>query len=171
MREYRNWHKRERIKFLPGYPYRAYVKEWVSWGEFLGSSNEFYGMRTYKDEYRAYWDAVRWVHASGIKNWAEWKVAYREGRVPADIPKWPYVHYPEFSAEVWFGKSVMVKMDVMERVERVWVLVRMEGDAEGVVWFMLMEVGEVKAGIKNGDRKSTRLNSSHSAKSRMPSSA
>lgn len=149
MTEYKDWYKRERIKFLPGYPYRVYVKEWVSWGEFLGSSNEFYGTME-KRVYRPYWEAVRWVQGSDIGSWSEWKVAYREGRVPSDIPKWPYVHYPEFSAEVWFGKSLAVKMDVVERQQLLWVLVKMDGDGEGVVWFLKVGRGEMERGRKNG---------------------
>ena len=145
--EYHKWIRRERIKFLPGYPYRVYA-EWVSWNEFLGTDNR---MRNdiRKKEYLPWWESVRWVHASGIKNWADWKVACRAGRVPEGIPHWPNVNYKDdWDADVWFGKTVLVRVDSMIAEGVYWYLVRMEGEPENVVWFLKGGKGDIKDGWK-----------------------
>ena len=45
------------------------------------------------------------------------------------------------------------------------------GNEDGIVGWGLGKAGEVTTAIAKGDRKSTRLNSSHTRPSRMPSSA
>lgn len=130
------WMREENILYLPIHPNRVY-DEWVSWNDYLGKANTFRG-KIEEGTFIPYWEAVRWVHTSGIRGWEEWKKACREGRVPSNIPHWPNVHYKKdgFSAEVWFGKDLIAKVDVMDKQKFLWSLVKMEGEPEGVVWFL-----------------------------------
>lgn len=131
------WMKETNALYVPIHPDRVY-DEWVSWSDFLGCNNVFRGSEEAKKVFVPYWEAVRWVHTSGIKGWEEWKKACREGRVPSNIPHWPNVHYKKdgFSAEVWFGKDLVTKVEVIDKQVWLWSLVRMEGEPENVVWFL-----------------------------------
>jgi hypothetical protein len=91
-------------------------------------------------DWRPYWEAVRWVQASEFRTWSEWKKGYDEGKVPKDIPKYPYAVYDEYDVNVWFGKSIMNKVELLDSKKLYWILVRMKGEPLNQVWFVKSEL-------------------------------
>lgn len=138
---YIRWHRGENIQFVPPFPYR-YYKEWVSWNDFLNTDTVF-GKKGDKQTYRPYWEAVRWLQANSLTTWDLYKAACKEGRVPVDIPRYPWRVYSEYDATVFFNKSLVRKLEIIEG-GKYWMMVRMEGEPEGVLWFLKCSRDEVK---------------------------
>ena len=59
-------------------------------------------------EYISYNEAKKIVHSLKIRNWREWKVYFKSGKKPNDIPNAPAGVYKDkgwISAADWFGKE------------------------------------------------------------------
>jgi len=142
--EYHAWWNSHYIQYMPLHPNRTYKDQWTGWNDFLGTKNKF-GKEA--NNWRPYWDAVRWVQASEFRTWSEWRKGYDEGKVPKDIPKYPYAAYDEYDVNVWFGKTIMHKLELHDSKKIYWLLVRMEGEGDNVVWFLKSERLLIEGGV------------------------
>ena len=70
---------------IPAKPYRTYKKNWISWGDWLGTGNIAFKNRTYK----TFPEAKEYVHHLSLKNYKEWKKYCGTGAKPKDIPNNP----------------------------------------------------------------------------------
>jgi len=75
----------KRPKDIPYDISKIYKKEWVSWGDFLGTGS----IATFKIQYRSFSEARKFVHKLGLKKRDEWSVFCKSGEKPDDIPNYP----------------------------------------------------------------------------------
>ncbi len=74
---------------IPTNPHRSYKKEWVSWGNWLGTGNV-----APKDMvYLSFEDARKFVQSLGLKNTTEWETYVKSGNKPDNIPNTPSTVY------------------------------------------------------------------------------
>jgi hypothetical protein len=78
---------------IPSSPSQTYKnKDWVGWGDFLGT-----GTVAPKDRaYRSFEEARKFVRNLGLKNWKEWMAYCKSGNKPDDIPSSPSKVYKEW---------------------------------------------------------------------------
>lgn len=120
-KEYWVWYDREQPVWLPKYPHRGYKEQWVSWNDFLGTSNAF-GNKGKLDRsvYRPYWDAVRFVQTLKLKTAKEYFQWARGGERPDDIPEQPVHAYGEqwTSWFDWLGKNVHAQQEAAKQTAK-----------------------------------------------------
>jgi hypothetical protein len=73
---------------IPNYPNSFYKKQgtWTNWGDFLGTGNVANQNREYLSIIEAKIEARKIAKKLGIKNESEWSKAYREGKIPKNLP-------------------------------------------------------------------------------------
>ena len=76
---------------IPGNPQFNYKKEWVSWGDFLGTGNISNADKTYIP----FKDARRFVRSLKIESQGGWSKYKKSGKKPNDIPGTPAQVYKE----------------------------------------------------------------------------
>ena len=75
---------------IPSRPENAYKKEWISWGDFLGTGT----IASFNKKYRSFEDAREFVHALGVTGQQQWQKEYvKSGNKPDDIPSNPQKVY------------------------------------------------------------------------------
>jgi len=74
---------------IPSHPYLVYIKEWISWGDWLGTG----AVATTKMKYREFSDARKFVHALGLNSLKGWQKFSRSRERPGDIPGNPAKTY------------------------------------------------------------------------------
>jgi hypothetical protein len=102
---FEQWHDREKPKTIPRYPYRVYIAEWTTWGDFLGTNNEF---KKGQKAWRSYKEAIHIVHALKLKTQKDWLQFCSENpdAIPDDIPRRPDVVYNEWAGwNQWLGNK------------------------------------------------------------------
>lgn len=109
--KYREWHRMNKIKYLPCFPERVYLDEWAGWNDFLGNQNIFKG--EVKQDVRPYWDAVKWsqefASLHSLDTIQDWNTYWKEHKddLPKDIPLNPDAKYMEWvNWGVWLGTDV-----------------------------------------------------------------
>ena len=76
---------------IPTNPQQVYKKEWIDWGDFLGTDNRSFG------------EARKLVRKLGLKNRGDWRTYCKSDKKPDDIPSRPDVHYKEWESWAdWF---------------------------------------------------------------------
>jgi hypothetical protein len=86
--DYISWSKSgERPASIPSNPNIIYgrSREWVSWGEFLGSDDI--------DRFRSFEDSARYIKSFNFSSIKEYKKWSSSGERPFDIPSNPNLHY------------------------------------------------------------------------------
>lgn len=107
--QYIDWHTKENVKYLPRYPERVYIQEWVSWNEWLGTANVFKGDLVNQKPVRPFWDAVKWAQEFAslhdLDTMADWLAYWKEheDELPSDITSRPDTRYVEWSQIGWKG--------------------------------------------------------------------
>ena len=92
-KEWENFSKSDkRPSNIPGHPRDVYKKEWISWGNFLGTGS----IANKNKVYRSFESAREFVRALGLKNHEEWKEYCASGNKPDDIPSAPWNTYKEW---------------------------------------------------------------------------
>ena len=92
-KEWENFSKSgKRPSNIPGHPQDVYKKEWISWGEFLGTDR----IANQLIQYRSFTEARAFVQKLGLKNNLDWKKYCASGDKPDDIPAAPWVVYKEW---------------------------------------------------------------------------
>ena len=80
---------------IPATPTLVYKKEWVSWADWLGTRN----VATRQREILPYDEAEKQAHILvnelGIETHDDWLKAYREGKIPKNLPSQPWNYYTE----------------------------------------------------------------------------
>jgi hypothetical protein len=86
---------------IPTTPNETYKKEWISWGDYLGTGNIAHRYR----QYRSFEDARKFVQALRLKSYKDWTEYCKSGNKPQDIPASPYVTYKNEWKEMgdWLG--------------------------------------------------------------------
>ena len=90
---------------IPTNPNRSYSKDWVSWGDFLGTRR----ISNQHKEYRSYKEALNFVHKLNLKNVNEWRAYAKSNLRPNDIPSVPYSSYKKEWQNwgVWLGTGAI----------------------------------------------------------------
>ncbi|MBT6647662.1 MAG: hypothetical protein HOB51_09170 [Thaumarchaeota archaeon] len=92
-KEWENFSKSgKRPSNIPGHPQDVYKKEWISWGEFLGTDR----IANQLIQYRSFTEARAFVQKLGLKNNLDWKKYCNSGNKPDDIPAAPWQVYKEW---------------------------------------------------------------------------
>ncbi len=96
--------------YIPAHPYLVYKKEWISWGDWLGTG----AIDTKKIKYREFTDARKYVHSLGLKSLKKWQKFSRSGKRPDDIPGNPSKSYKkEWKGwGDWLGTYSIAKRDI-----------------------------------------------------------
>ena len=81
-------------KDLPKWPPASYEKVWPNWADFLGTDNK-------KGGWLEFSKARAWARNSGIESGAEWRIAYKNNKIPKNIPANPDSVYKR--AGMWKG--------------------------------------------------------------------
>jgi hypothetical protein len=79
-------------KNIPTNPRRKYIKEWTSWGDFLGTGNIANNDKTF----RSYEDARKFIRSLGFKGTKDWEDYCKSGNKPDDIPSQPWTVYKKW---------------------------------------------------------------------------
>jgi len=127
--KFEEWFNRNLPKSIPKYPYRVYIEEWVSWNDFLGTSNSWNTKRN--TTYRPLLEAAQWVNKKKIPSYKEWLVWCKiPGNLPEDIPARPDLVYPQWrSWKHWLGNTTIDALQVQQEQVYTQVLyVLREGD-------------------------------------------
>ena len=80
---------------IPATPTLVYKKEWVSWADWLGTRNVATRQREILSYDEAEKQAPILVKKLGIESHADWLRAYREGKIPKNLPSQPWNYYTE----------------------------------------------------------------------------
>jgi len=110
--KYDEWWDRNKPKALPRFPYRVYIKNWISWNDFLGTDNSFNSKK--RIIYRSLDDAIRWVHTLNIRSYKEWMEYCKSpgNEKPEDIPSRPELVYDNWrSWGHWLGNKVQPALE------------------------------------------------------------
>jgi hypothetical protein len=70
---------------IPTSPVRTYEKEWISWGDWLGTGR----IADKERKFRPFKEAREFVHSLKLPNEDQWRKYCKSGRKPADIPYKP----------------------------------------------------------------------------------
>lgn len=143
-RKYERWHRFHNIMWAPLYPSVRYREIWVSWNDYLGTDNLRIGEVRDKAQFRPYWEAVRWMHTTDYTSWLQYRDAYNAGKIPSDIPKYPWKIYEEYTHDAWYGRTALSKIEARDSVSKYWVLVQLPGEENNVVWFLKVEGNDWK---------------------------
>ena len=104
--EWTNYYKNNELpNDIPRGPKNAYHDEgYINLGDWLGTGRVADNLK----EYKSYNEAKKIVHSLKIRNWREWKVYFKSGKKPNDIPNAPAGVYKDkgwIIAEDWFYKK------------------------------------------------------------------
>ena len=93
LREWKKFLKSNQLpKGIPRDPPSVYKKEWMGWGDFLGTGN----IQPQQIQYRSFKEAREFVRTLKIKNVKEWNEYVQSGNKPDDIPAAPWAVYKEW---------------------------------------------------------------------------
>lgn len=116
--KYVEWWDREKPKTIPRFPYRVYTGSWISWNDFLGTSNKFNEKKCVK--WRPYGEAVLWAHTRKIASYEAWLAYCKTGDRPDDIPARPDLVYKQWvSWGHWLGNRPVEAIQAKRQAERV----------------------------------------------------
>ena len=149
--DYWRWYDEMKPQYLPKYPNRVYIAEWVSWNDFLDSTNTFAHMIHNNDNVRGYWDAVRYIRQFKFKTHKNYLVAHREGKLER-VPLSPGQFYLEWEGwEAYLGKTTSSVIVTEQNQRPIWALIHIEGEPPNVLWFLKVgSAGELRDKIKSG---------------------
>ncbi len=88
---YYKWYAHNNPARLPKRPDRAYKKEFISWNDYLGSSNKF--PTYFHKNFVSFEKAREYAITSNINTAEEWIKQGKEGRLPDNIPHRPDYYY------------------------------------------------------------------------------
>lgn len=93
-------------KDIPSSPNIVYADEWVSWMDWLGTSNINY--IAYHKALRSFKDARKFVKQLGLSSRGDWFEYAKSGKKPDDIPTSPLQTYRDqwVSWDHWLGKTL-----------------------------------------------------------------
>lgn len=95
--DFREWARSsKRPKFIPTAPERTYPREWVNWGDWLGTGHIGNTARVF----RPYKEARRFIRSLHLKSWKDWQRWCYSNKRPLDIPSAPSRVY---ATEGWKG--------------------------------------------------------------------
>ena len=77
----------ERPKNFPSAPWQVYQNEWISWGDFLGTSN--------KKEWMSFQDAKTFIQSQGFQTSTEFYAWSKSGKRPKNFHRNPYQFYKD----------------------------------------------------------------------------
>jgi hypothetical protein len=141
--KYIEWWDANKPKALPRFPYRVYVKEWISWNEFLGTNNKF---QESGKKWRPIDEATLWAHSLKLASYKEWMDWCRENKnkLPADIPARPDLVFEKWrSWNHWLGNRPIAAIEAKKEAEKrkVFYIVRMLDVPMNVLSFGTEEAG------------------------------
>ncbi|URQ72726.1 hypothetical protein M9C84_02610 [SAR86 cluster bacterium] len=88
---------------IPGIPYKIYKDQgWLSLGDWLGTGVVAPRLR----KYRSFKEARKYARSLNLKSYAEWRALSKAGKLPDDIPGYPYQIYKDqgwISVGDWVG--------------------------------------------------------------------
>lgn len=140
--KYQEWWDRNQPKVIPRFPYRVYVKEWISWNDFLGTDNKF-NVRI-GTKWRPLLDAVKHVHTLKLGSFAEWMELCKENKIPDDIPKRPDLTYNDWVSWGHFlGNKPLEAIVAIKEVQKtqVYYITHEIGAPENVLTFGVEPLG------------------------------
>lgn len=130
--QYWKWHEENQPVGIPKYPQRVYLKEWISWNDWLENDNEFIVHEVGK--WMSYWDAMKYVHGRKFKTKVEYKEATEMDDWP-NVPKCPHRVYKEEWVDwsTWLGTTLRSRMKVMEELKVPMAICTMDNTSANVV--------------------------------------
>ena len=84
---------KKRPSNIPAQPEMTYKKDWQGWGDFLGTGTIATQDREYLPPIEAKIEARKYQKKLGIKTETQWIEAHRAGKIPANLPRYPYDIY------------------------------------------------------------------------------
>lgn len=109
--EYKKWWMHNKPSIIPKNPNRAYAREWIGWGDFLGTANPFPFVRK---KFREYKDARAWAHTLGLRTKLEWIAYCKDPNFPPDVPKRPDLFYQQ--SRTWLTWKDFLGYRVSDRI-------------------------------------------------------
>lgn len=109
--EYRKWWMHNKPSTIPKNPNRAYARQWIGWGDFLGTENPFPFERK---KFRPYKEARAWAQTLGCTTKAHWFAHCKDPSFPADVPKRPDIYY--FKSREWLTWKEFLGYKVADRI-------------------------------------------------------
>lgn len=148
---FEKWWQRNQPKSIPRFPYRVYEKKgWVSWNDFLGSSNVFVGKKIAK--WRHFEEAVVWAHTLKLETQAQWGEFAKSDKKPVDIPQRPDLVYSKWvSWNYWLGNKPSERVQVAEENHGIFYVIHEHGVPGNVLTFGV-ELGGLHAMKQRWDR-------------------
>ena len=83
--------------WIPKTPQGVYVKQWLGWGNFLGTRN----VSSQNKQFRSFEEAREFIHSLNLKSFNEWRGFCRSGNKPYDIPYTPSISYKNKGWTTW----------------------------------------------------------------------
>jgi hypothetical protein len=124
-RQYIRWWLHNKPARIPKRPDRAYKKDWVSWNDFLGSTNIW----PIPKIFRPFVEARSWAQQLGLHTKADWFDYIRANEKPEDIPTRPDLVY----LKEWFtwrdfvgGDKKSVKRNI-EAADAIFFIIQNQG--------------------------------------------
>lgn len=96
-KEWREFCKSRRPMDIPTSPEKSYSREWVNWGDWLGTAN----VSSRNRKYRTFDEARKYVRSLGLSTIEDWKEFCKSQKRPLDIPTKPYIVYKK-NWKKWF---------------------------------------------------------------------
>jgi hypothetical protein len=154
LRQYARWWLHNKPARIPKRPDRAYKNDWVSWNDFLGSTNKWPCPRTF----RSFVDARTWAQQLGLHTKADWFDYVRAHDKPEDIPTRPDLVY----IKEWFTWRDFVGGDKKS--------IKRNIEAADAIFFIIQNQGRPNNVFQLGitlEGKETVLQSQHTQKFRI----
>lgn len=137
--QYFDYHDIHKPLFLSRFPYNIYKKEWVTWSDFLGTTNVFNDPHQTRRilSTKTYWESVRHLQPLKIPSSYAYNRMVRNGELPG-FSLYPNVQYKtEWTGwDNYLSKTVKIKLEMANMNKPLWVIVHIPGDPENVVWFL-----------------------------------
>ena len=129
--QFKKWWALNTPARIPKRPDRAYKKEWISWSDFLGSSNPFPFV---KRSFRKFIEARSFVQQQALNNESEWWEYCKSGRKPDDIPSRPDLIYRKdwFTWKDWLGSDISAVKRNVEAADGVFFIINNSGRPNNV---------------------------------------
>ena len=90
--QFRNWVKSgQKPKNFPSTPDKTYKKEWISWGDFLGTGNTV----SKKQDWMSFHDAKTFIQSEDLKSSTEFRKWKKSGKKPTNFPSVPEKIYKD----------------------------------------------------------------------------
>jgi len=112
--EWKRYYKTKNVRAdLPLRPDAVYETEWNGWGDWLGTGT----IANQERKFRSYEEARRYVHKLHLKSFREWKLYYKSGKKPMDIPSNPVRTYKKEWKNLgdWLGTNAVAPQNMRYR--------------------------------------------------------